>query len=298
MDTEFCNNFRNNGHKYQIVMSDTSPIEATTFYSALQNAASSASGPIHMSKSTAIHWIRQIMVKNRGQNLQGNFNPVIIGELFREQSSNWEGLVINHVEGVTRDLAISDFGCPEGSAQGSLSRAGTHLWRIHKDTRSITTITTRIQSISADKSARRLSLQIRLESATEHNHLSGCNSTHTSASIDVDKVATTFLTYINPDMDNFSSGEALECLFAIYKVCQKTFIAIITTQVIERYIIIRSLEDIFSPITVNSLSDAEVEAMVSEPTSAGRQREFLEDPISKLEEGYEIFRGVMDSATH
>jgi hypothetical protein len=79
------------------------------------------------------------------------------------------------------------------------------------------------------------------------------------------------------------------------QVSQKTFIAIITTQVIERHIV-RGLENIFSPVVVHGLSDVEVEAIASEPTSAKRQREFLEDRISKLEDGYEIFRGVMGSA--
>lgn len=51
-------------------------------------------------------------------------------------------------------------------------------------------------------------------------------------------------------------------------------------------------------MVVNSLSDVEVEAIASEPTSAKEQREFWEDRISKLEDGYEIFRGVMGNANH
>lgn len=50
-------------------------------------------------------------------------------------------------------------------------------------------------------------------------------------------------------------------------------------------------------MSVNGLSDIEVEAIASESTSTRRQREFLEDRISKLEDGYDVFRGVMDSAT-
>ena len=58
----------------------------------------------------------------------------------------------------------------------------------------------------------------------------------------------------------------------------------------------RGLEKIFSPVVVNAMSDAEVEAIASEPLSAKRQREFLEDRIKKLQDGYEIFRGVMGSS--
>ena len=43
------------------------------------------------------------------------------------------------------------------------------------------------------------------------------------------------------------------------------------------------------------MSDTEVEAIASEPLSAKRQREFLEDRIKKLQDGHEIFRGVIGS---
>jgi hypothetical protein len=58
---------------------------------------------------------------------------------------------------------------------------------------------------------------------------------------------------------------------------------------------VRGLEKIFSPVVVNAMSDKEVATIASEPPSAKRQREFLEDRIKKLEDGHEIFRGVMGS---
>lgn len=79
------------------------------------------------------------------------------------------------------------------------------------------------------------------------------------------------------------------------QVSQKTFVANVTTQVVERHII-RGLEKIFSPVTVNGLTDKEVEAVASEPANAKRQREFLEDRIAKLKDGQSIFRSVMGSA--
>lgn len=65
------------------------------------------------------------------------------------------------------------------------------------------------------------------------------------------------------------------------------------TQVIERHIV-RALHDIFSPMVVVTMSDAKVESIVSEPSATKRQRVFLSDRISKLEEGQEIFRSVLD----
>jgi hypothetical protein len=59
---------------------------------------------------------------------------------------------------------------------------------------------------------------------------------------------------------------------------------------------VRGLEKIFSPVVVSSMSDAQVEAIASEPMSAMRQREYLEHRIKKLQDGHEIFRSVMGSS--
>lgn len=81
----------------------------------------------------------------------------------------------------------------------------------------------------------------------------------------------------------------------ILQVQQKTFVANVTTQVVERHLI-RGLEKIFSPVVVNGLSDAQVETIATEPGTAKRQRQFLEDRIKKLKDGQDIFRGVLGSA--
>jgi len=54
---------------------------------------------------------------------------------------------------------------------------------------------------------------------------------------------------------------------------------------------VRGLEKIFSPVVVYAMSDTEVEAITSEPLSAKRQRELLENGIKKLQDGHKIFRG-------
>jgi hypothetical protein len=80
----------------------------------------------------------------------------------------------------------------------------------------------------------------------------------------------------------------------LIQVSRETFIANVTTQAVERHIV-RGLERIFSPISVNRLSDVEVEAISSEPASVNRQREFLEDRIRKLENWHTILWGVIRS---
>jgi hypothetical protein len=78
----------------------------------------------------------------------------------------------------------------------------------------------------------------------------------------------------------------------LLQVSQKTFIANIVTQVIERHIV-RGLEDIFSPVVVNALSEEDVVGIASEPAQGKRHRAFLKDRKVKLENGRKILRRVM-----
>lgn len=73
---------------------------------------------------------------------------------------------------------------------------------------------------------------------------------------------------------------------------QKTFVANVTTQVIERHIV-RGLEKIFSPVVVNNLEAAQAEQLALEPAATRSRRDYLEEQIKKLEEGHEIFQSVM-----
>jgi hypothetical protein len=54
---------------------------------------------------------------------------------------------------------------------------------------------------------------------------------------------------------------------------------------------VHRLEKIFSPVVVYAMLDMEVEAIASEPLSAKRQRELLENGFKKLQDRHKIFRG-------
>ena len=88
----------------------------------------------------------------------------------------------------------------------------------------------------------------------------------------------------------------IRSLLVSAKTCQKVFEANITTQVIERHII-RNLEEIFSPLVVGRWAEADLSGIASEPAATMRQREFLEDRISKLTDGHRILRQVMKSTS-
>ncbi|KAI9810030.1 MAG: hypothetical protein M1827_006728 [Pycnora praestabilis] len=54
--------------------------------------------PIQLSEPRAMDWVRRVLVRTRGKEPPGNFNPLLIGELFWEQSSIWQQMAEHHVE--------------------------------------------------------------------------------------------------------------------------------------------------------------------------------------------------------
>jgi len=96
MNTEFAKTFRTRGHKFQVDLSDESPTQSTS------TQPGDAAGPTKLSRKEALDWVRKVLVRTRGKELVGNFNPLLIGELFWEQSSGWKQLTIDHIEEVSR----------------------------------------------------------------------------------------------------------------------------------------------------------------------------------------------------
>ncbi|KAI9659667.1 MAG: hypothetical protein M1829_006575 [Trizodia sp. TS-e1964] len=268
--------------------------------------------PIKITKPEALEWVSQVLVRTRGKELAGNFNPLIVGELFWEQSSKWYKMAVNHLERVAdqctqflKDLLLEK--CPsdlklrlwssvfQDNVKRRLEDALLELKQINDDLKNYPInynhyYTDTIKKQKAERYEKSLSKSI--EASTIHTRLEGCHSNHTSASIDVAAAIDKVYLSTDPDMDKHSCEDALDCLFSIYKVSQKTFVANVSTQVIERHIV-KGIERIFSPIVVNRLSDSDAEAIALEPETARRQRKFLDDRIAKLEEGRGILKDVM-----
>lgn len=70
---------------------------------------------------------------------------------------------------------------------------------------------------------------------------------------------------------------------------QKIFIANVTIQVIERHVL-QGLEEIFCPLIVANISDADAVALALEPAATTKQRDYLSGRLAKLKQGREILR--------
>lgn len=89
---------RTKGHKYTIMMAP--PEDEASEDEASDDESVQAGVPIVLSKDNAMKWAQKMLLRSRGNELIGNFNPNLIAELFWEQSQPWEELASDHVERV------------------------------------------------------------------------------------------------------------------------------------------------------------------------------------------------------
>ncbi|KAL9118920.1 MAG: hypothetical protein Q9187_004527 [Circinaria calcarea] len=282
MNTEFSNNLRTNGHKYHFEMS-----EKPEWISSPPIVESGK--PTKLSNSQALQWVNQALMRTRGKELAGNFNPLLIGELFWEQSFRWYQIAADHMERVSQIQDTLKIRKDASIRELELIMEDVKSYPINYNHYYTDTIKKRRQA----RGRKSLAETIEGRSCTGEEF---SDDDHTSSIIGVAQAAEEYRQRVDPDMEKHSCEEALDCLFSIYKVCQKTFVQNITTQVIERHIV-RGIEKIFSPVAIANLSDVESEAIASEPASAKRHREFLKDRIGKLEDGHKILRNLVTSAT-
>jgi hypothetical protein len=116
MNNEFSESFRKTGHKYLIDMpvvfqgalSNGGPLdkevslEKTGFAAEKDDNTSPRKAALSIKKtaSEALEWVSHVLIRTRGKELAGNFNPLLIGELFWEQSSKWPGMSMDYVDKV------------------------------------------------------------------------------------------------------------------------------------------------------------------------------------------------------
>ncbi|KAJ5041281.1 uncharacterized protein L3040_005829 [Drepanopeziza brunnea f. sp. 'multigermtubi'] len=331
LNMEFADTMRLQGHKYQVDM-DTRRSDSSDNGSNDGSDGSDASdddnadndnededhsamgwavkpdqaGPKPLTKDEALQWVSKALTRTRGKELVGSYNPLLIGELFWDQCSGWEKLALSHVDAVAKicrsflKQLLRDNYPPDVEARIWAFKIEEQLRvRYHNAVEELKKLTHDLRSYPinynhyyTDTIAKRRQQRQKaaLKKAMEEGTAAAWNSD--GLDLDVSRVVRSFADQINPNMDSFSCEEALDSLFAIYKVTQKTFVANVTTQVVERHVV-TGLEKIFSPVVVNGLEAAQAEALAGEPAADRLHRERLEAQIAKLEEGHEIFEYVM-----
>lgn len=239
MNSEFSTSMRLYGHKYCIetsVSSESEDQEMDWIEGASGAESKAVDGPKSLTRSKALEWVGQVLMRTRGRELPGSFNPLLIGELFWEQSSKWQTLAKDHVEDVMRvcsrflDTLLQEK-CPEDvytrlwsskiedALKARSDNSTKEIQKIMKDVKSYP-ITYNHYYTDTIIQRRREREQKSLTSCFQNDsqHIENYKAGSTSESFDAARAMKEFSDDIDPDMENHSREAALDSLYSIYKV--------------------------------------------------------------------------------
>ncbi|KAF2190472.1 GTP-binding protein [Zopfia rhizophila CBS 207.26] len=315
LNIEFADNMRVRGHKYAVGAGpgddDVDLADAEKAQQDLANLPPNQEDillprPETLNRDQSISWVQKVLERSRGFELPGNFNPMLISQLFWEQSQPWEEIAKDHINKVARvckefvGMVLQHTAPPEfhgalmaisvdAAMRQALAASKEELQKIIEDkARHPMTynhyFTTTLQKQRQKKHSKVIQ---RAKQASQVN-VWYSNTDHTH--YDPTKMEKIMAESIEQNMDKFSSEEALDNQRAYYKDEMKYFVNAVAKQVIERHLVEPLPDIIFSPMVVAQLSEKEIELIAAEPPEVTQQRQFLESRKAMLENGLETFK--------
>jgi GTPase SAR1 family protein len=184
--------------------------------------------------------IEVLMKRTRGCELPGTFNPMIISDLFLQQSRPWEVLAKHHIEQVamaaTKFLRYVISHIADSSTSGALFqtlvepalenivKVAKHkmadLLAPHQQGHPITYnhyFTETVQEVKKERRRAELTRIIKDVFRVETLHPAE-NSPHVEMLADYRPLLEALMEHNNPDMNRYACSEALDCMQAYYKV--------------------------------------------------------------------------------
>ncbi|KAJ0163639.1 Interferon-induced GTP-binding protein Mx2 [Colletotrichum tanaceti] len=299
---EFAALIRTRGHRREMLCADKSPKTAMS---------SDVSSQLVVTRDEMILWIQEVgrvaypqagvqrtyemqtYLQTRGRELPGNYNHVLLAELFHEQSSPWRKIAENHVSEVVdgvckwinqavfrlfpedrlrRDLEMI---CQE-RLEGCRADAFEELRKILLDEERHPVTYNHYYTDNIQKA--------RCESQKEalQGVINGLKLTYDMEdSGDRERLIKILQPKICVNMNQQACEEALTGLNAYYKVAMKTFVDNVCRQVIERHILV-PLPEIFYPNTVSQFTDEELLRIGSESERETSRRQKLGEAAEGL----------------
>lgn len=272
-----------------------------------QNGSHDKPGRKKLTRPQAIEWVMRVQNVSRGTELPGNFNPMLISELFWEQSMPWEELAMEHINKVADAcyaFVINVVRCVTNEEVEARLQA-VFVEAALRDARA--QAVAELQKILTDKSGQLITYNHYYTSTIQKARHNKQTKTFKKL-IEQSKTNTGFGDTVNPmtltklidgrlelDMDRFSSEEALDCMIAYYKQELKFFVDVVTKQVVERHLVKTLPQQVLSPVVIARLEDSEVSYIAAEPADVTDRRNHLVARQNMLKDGQETFRKAMGS---
>jgi hypothetical protein len=186
--------------------------------------------------------IQRLVRRTKGRELPGTFNPMIVADLFLEQSSLWEELTRGHIEKVWQATKkflnltttyVADAVTSKALFQkifepalkeilGTLNAKSTELLTPHQKSHPITYnhyFTEALQRVRNERSKDEYTKII-----GDFFGTSSIDSVYFNQTKDLRPLVATLVQRTEPDMNRFACSEALDCMVAYYKVAYFSYV--------------------------------------------------------------------------
>lgn len=241
MNAKFAEKIRKTGHKYFIDFKLDKPAADGRIEEILEVEKNDQ--PMKLSRQEAIAWARYCMAGTKGKELSGNFNPLLIGELFFEQSLNWKTLAADHVDKVydtccafllqlLRDKCPDDvrgriWECMKEDLKRKKANADEELEKLVVDLVNYPInynhyYTETIHKCRHERNKAALATSIEAATTSKSVRLYQGGEYEKTQTVDVGKAIASYTQHAEADMEDFAGLEALDCLISIYKVSSQT----------------------------------------------------------------------------
>lgn len=95
---EFSATMLSNGHSRQITEDEDDEPSTPTTDPGSSTAAAEKPSPSPIARATFVDEIKELMGENKGRELPGMYNPLIVGDLFHKQATPWAFISRDHIE--------------------------------------------------------------------------------------------------------------------------------------------------------------------------------------------------------
>ncbi|KAI1377916.1 P-loop containing nucleoside triphosphate hydrolase protein [Hypoxylon crocopeplum] len=256
----------------------------------------SRSDPTQVSREEYLREVKHLMRRTRGCELQGTYNPLIIGELFHEQCTPWRGWLedfsgriyeavdftvnaaLTYI--VDEDTKAKLWGELINDALDQLNRQlrgkVNEILRPHEEGHPITYnhyLTEIVQKIRIGRTRDSIMRGLK-ESGVESKRLS----------TDLDQCLDMIMKHTEMDMETLASSDAVDWMEAYYKVALKQVVDDFSNLAIEASLISK-LPSLFTPEIVFDLSEDVVSRIAAESWETADERKFLTDKMEILSSG-------------
>lgn len=253
LNIQFANNMRLRGHKFAVGIgpgdTDMDEAEDKQIQNELINPADNGDTsllpkPKILTRAEAVAWVQKVLERSRGFELPGNHNPMLISQLFWEQSYPWKQIASEHINKVAHACKDFVYKVLEHSAPAELLDRLTNLSVDKALAAALQNCKEELRKITADKARhpmtynhyftttvqkqRQRKYQKVTKYAKDASKIEVYYDKTYHSHYDPVKMEKALTDSIEQDMDKFSSEEALDNQRAYYKVCSLRWFVIIS----------------------------------------------------------------------